>query len=36
MSLGISTGKYGSTISMAISLWTAEEEECIVSLYQLF
>jgi hypothetical protein len=34
-SLGISTGTTGSTVSMAISLWTVEEEEGIVSLSQL-
>jgi hypothetical protein len=35
MSLGISTGTNGSTVSMVISLWTVEEEEGIVSLCQL-
>jgi hypothetical protein len=33
--MGISTGTTGSTIAMAISLWTAKEEEHIVSLSQL-
>jgi hypothetical protein len=35
MSLRISTGTTGSTVSMAISLWTTEGEEGIVSLSQL-
>jgi hypothetical protein len=35
ISLGMSTGKTGSTVSMAISLWTIEEDEGIVSLSQL-
>jgi hypothetical protein len=34
-SLGISTGTTGSIVSMAISLWTVEEEEGTVSLSQL-
>jgi hypothetical protein len=35
MSLGISTGTTGSTVSMVIFLWTTEEEEGTVSLSQL-
>jgi hypothetical protein len=35
MSLGVSIGITGSTVIMAISLWTVEEEEGIVSLSQL-